>query len=137
LRRTGRLDGRVGTCWPCWRDAGRITVIVTYARRYTQPGITNTASEEDDDGNAASVPPARPASPNPPVKAASPTQSKAYSEEELAEITKKANGSVDKVSLDDYWKSLAIPKTHPQYAAILSIFTAASSKFNPPQKQAA
>lgn len=41
---------------------------ITYARRYTLPGVLMIASEEDDDGNAASVSPAPKPSAQPLVK---------------------------------------------------------------------
>lgn len=91
---------------------------ITYARRYTLPGILMIASEEDDDGNAASQrqpqpQPQRPASPQVPdaVKA------------RIAELRPAVDAATSKDALKVLWDHVGIDKSDPVlYAAALELF---------------
>lgn len=91
---------------------------ITYARRYTAPGILFIASEEDDDGNAASQPASRPRSSEPPM---------AKPSAEVMRIVDGLRPQVESASskdeLKEVWIAAGIDKNNlPLYAACLALF---------------
>jgi hypothetical protein len=92
---------------PIKNDPQGIGSALTYMRRYSIPGVTLMASEEDDDGNAACV------------------------NHNIDTLKKNLSsyGSVEQITA--YWQTLRITKTHPQYAQIVGLFTEARNKLQP------
>lgn len=89
---------------------------ITYARRYTLPGILMIASEEDDDGNAAST---APAPPRPTATATAPRDVQS-----MVEAAKpKVASATSKDELKTVWDAMGIDKSNPAlYAAMLELF---------------
>lgn len=96
---------------PTKEDPQGLGSSITYARRYSLPGVCLIASEEDDDGNEAS----RPVAPPPPAATT-----------EQVEKGLAACKSADEIGA--LWQRLAITKAHPQYATFVTLFTAAKAK---------
>lgn len=89
---------------------------ITYARRYTLPGILMIASEEDDDGNAAS----QPTKPKSAPPAVTPQVDVAKMRDEVIPKVAKLNSKDELTAL---WNSLGIDKSNTVlYAAMLEVF---------------
>ena len=94
---------------------------ITYARRYTLPGILMIASEEDDDGNAASTAPAPPR----------PTATAPRDVNAMIEAAKpKVAAATSKDELKAVWDAMGIDKSNPAlYAAMLELFNKRIAQF--------
>ncbi len=91
---------------------------ITYARRYTLPGILMIASEEDDDGNAASTAPA-PQRPTATATATAPRDVQSM----VAAAKPKVDAATSKDELKAVWDAMGIDKSNPAlYAAMLELF---------------
>lgn len=94
---------------------------ITYARRYTLPGILMIASEEDDDGNAASTASAPPR----------PTATAPRDVNAMIEAAKpKVAAATSKDELKAVWDAMGIDKSNPAlYAAMLELFNKRIAQF--------
>lgn len=98
---------------------------ITYARRYTLPGILMIASEEDDDGNVASAAPA------PQRQTATATATAPRDVKAMVEAAKpKVDAATSKDELKAVWNAMGIDKSNPAlYAAMLELFNKRIAQF--------
>ncbi len=98
---------------------------ITYARRYTAPGILFIASEEDDDGNAASAPA--------PSQKSEPQLVKPSAEvmKFVDSLRPQVESASSKDELKEVWNAAGIDKNNlPLYAACLALFNQRLSALN-------
>jgi len=94
---------------PVKNDPQGVGSSITYGKRYSLTGILCIASEEDDDGNAASY--------HAPVSALN-----------VNEIKAKVSKINSKEEATKYWRDLRLNPNHPQYTPILAIFKEANDR---------
>ncbi len=106
------------TMKPVKPDPQSIGSCLTYARRYALAAITGVASEEDDDGQAASVPTPQKASQAPPVAIRPPSQENGF----IWRLGKHKGTPLVMIP-DDYldWASKNMTNTEHKAAAIMEL----------------
>jgi hypothetical protein len=98
---------------------------ITYMRRYTLPGIGLYASEEDDDGNAAS----RPAKPQAP--AMTPEQMQAKRQAYLDKLATLNDETIVKTFFLEAASGLGLQKATPEFAEFRKLFVQRIEEITP------
>jgi len=104
---------------------------ITYMRRYTLPGIGLYASEEDDDGNAASRPAKSPA------PAMTPEQMQAKRKDYLDKLAKMTDETAIKTFFNAAATGLGLQKGTTEFAELRKLFVQRIEEIKPEFKQEA
>jgi len=104
---------------------------ITYMRRYTLPGIGLYASEEDDDGNAASRPPRVQAQVTAPAPSMTPEQLEAKKKAYLDKLATLTDETIIKTFFLEAASGLGLQKATPEFAEFRKLFVQRIEEITP------